>query len=120
MANHRSGLCRSNATIIRPAWSACNDFAENSADARARSCFKVPKSLRTARSRRHGLSFPDRGQVIFSGCAGRADLKATLAKGPMERWITGSNEDETSRVTSDDDIVAPGLRHTGVRIANHP
>ena len=47
---------------------------------------------RTARSRRHGLSFPDRGQVIFPGCVARAALKASLEKGPTERWIIGSND----------------------------
>ena len=47
------------------------------ADARAPSCFKVQKSSRTARSRQHGLSFPDRGQVIFPDCAARAALKAS-------------------------------------------
>ena len=50
------------------------------------------KSSRTARSRRHGLSFPDRGQAIFPGCAARAALKATLEKGPTEGWIIGSND----------------------------
>src|SRR5581483_11009634 len=64
----------------------------NWADARAPSCFKVRKSSRTARSRRHGLSFPDRGQESFPGCAVRAGLKATLEKGLTQRWITGSND----------------------------
>src|SRR5205823_8664990 len=92
MANQRFGLYRSYATINLPPSSACNDFAENWADARAPSCFKVQKSSRTARSRRHGLSFPDRGQVVFPGCAARAALKATLENGPTERWIIGSND----------------------------
>src|SRR6266487_1279647 len=92
MGNHRFELYRSNATIILPVSSACNDSAENWADVRAPSCFKVQKPSRTARSRRHGLSFPDRGQVIFPGCAARAALKATLGKGPRERWIIGSND----------------------------
>ena len=92
MANHQFGLCRSCATIDLPASSACNDFAENSTDARAPSCFKVQKPSRTARSRRHGLSFPARGQVIFPGCAARAVLKATLEKGPTDGWIIGSND----------------------------
>jgi hypothetical protein len=35
MANQRSGLYRSCATIILPASSVCNDSAENCADARA-------------------------------------------------------------------------------------
>jgi hypothetical protein len=30
--------------------------------------------------------------VIFPGCAARAALKATLEKGPTERWIIGSND----------------------------
>src|SRR5206468_6677762 len=92
MANHRFGLFKSHATINPPVWSACNDSAENWADAKAPSCFKVRKSWRTAKSRRHGLSFPDRGRVIFPGCAARAALKATLEKGPTERWIIGSND----------------------------
>ncbi len=71
MANQRFGPYRSYGTIDLPASSACNDSAENWADARAPSCFKVQKSSRTARSGRHGLSFPDRGQVIFPGCAAR-------------------------------------------------
>jgi hypothetical protein len=41
-----------------------------------------------ARSRGLGLSFPDRGQVTLPDCAARA----TLEKGQMERWITGSND----------------------------
>jgi hypothetical protein len=100
MANQRFGPYRSYGTIDLPASSACNDSAENWADARAPSCFKVQKSSRTARSRRHGLSFPDRGQVIFPGCAARAALKATLEKGLTERWIIGSNDVAT--------IIEPG------------
>src|SRR5437763_760307 len=92
MGNRRFGLYRSYATIILPASSACNDSAENWAVARAPSCFKVQKPSRTARSRRHGLSFPDRGQAIFPGCAARAALKATLGKGPRGHWIIGSND----------------------------
>src|SRR5947207_14198542 len=93
MANHRFGLYRPYATIILPASSACNDSAENWADARAPSCFKVRKSSRTARSRRHGLSFPDRGQVIFPDCGAKAALKATSEKGPTERWCIGSKDE---------------------------
>lgn len=78
-------------TIILPASSVCNDSAEHCADARAPSCFKVQKSSRTARSGRHGLSFPDRGQAIFPGCAARA-LKASLENGPTERSNIGSND----------------------------
>ena len=96
MANHRFGLYRSNATIKPPAWSACNDSAENWADATAPSCFKVRKQSRAERSKRHGLSFPVRGQVIFPGCAARAALKVTLEKGPTDGWITGLNDAGTS------------------------
>src|SRR5258708_35364738 len=78
--------------INPPVSSACNASAENWADARAPSCFKVQKSSRTARSRRHGLSFPDRGQVIFPGCAARAALKASLERGRPERGTIGPNE----------------------------
>src|SRR6266700_57438 len=92
MANHQFGLCRSCATIDLPASSARNDSAENWADARAPLCFKVQKPSRTARSRRHGLSFPARGQVIFPACAARAVLTATLGKGPTDGWIIGSND----------------------------
>jgi hypothetical protein len=73
-----------------PTWSACSDSAENCADARVRSCFKVRKSSRTARSRRVGLWFPDQGQVIFPDCVAREALKASLAKAPTVRWIIGS------------------------------
>src|SRR5436190_16924025 len=92
MGNRRFGLYRSYATITLQASSACNDSAENWADARAPSCFKARKSSRTARSRRHGLSYPDRGQVVFPGCAAKAALKATSEKGPTERWIIGLND----------------------------
>src|SRR5215471_19566379 len=92
MANQRFALYKSCATIDLQASSACNDFAETWADARAPSSFKVQKSSRTARSRRHGLSFPDLEQAIFPGCAARAALKASLEKGPREDWIIGSNE----------------------------
>src|SRR5579859_5515947 len=92
MANHGFGPCRSNATINPRAWSACNDSAENWADATVRSCFKVRKPSKMARSTRHGLSFPDRGQVIFPSCGARADSQATLEKDPTDGWITGSKE----------------------------
>src|SRR5262249_36379826 len=87
---------RSCATIILPASPACNDSAENWADARALSSFKVRKSLRTARSRRDGLSFPDRGQLIFPGCAATAVLKANLEKDQTERWLIGLSNAATS------------------------
>src|SRR5215472_10948343 len=45
---------------------------ESWADAKAPLCFKVQKSSRTARSKPNGSLFPDRGQVIFPGCAARA------------------------------------------------
>src|SRR4029453_9370183 len=92
MANHRFALYRSYATIRLAASSACNDSGENWGDARAPLCFKVQKSSRTARSRRHGLSFRDRGRVIFPGCAARAALRATLEKGPTDGWNIGSND----------------------------
>src|SRR6266550_9137522 len=92
MANHRFGLYRSCATTNLPPSSACNDSGGNSADARAPSCFKVQKSSRTARSKRHGLSFPDRGLVIFPDCAASVGLKVTLEKGPTDGWIIGSND----------------------------
>jgi hypothetical protein len=38
----------------------------------------------------HGLSFPNRGQVVFPGCEVRAALKATLEKGQTGGWIIGS------------------------------
>jgi hypothetical protein len=40
--------------------------------------------------RRDGLSFPDRGQVIFPGCVARAALKASLEKGSdgtLDYWF---------------------------------
>src|SRR5689334_7555186 len=92
MANRRSRLYRCYATIIPPASLACNDSAEDWAGAKARSCFKVRKSSRRARSGRHGLSFPDRGRAIFPGCAARAALRALLEKAPTEGWIIGSNK----------------------------
>lgn len=82
---------RSYAMINLPAWSACNASAESSADARALSCCKVQKPSRTARSRRHGLLFSDREQVIFLGCAARAALKVALEKGPKDGLIIGLN-----------------------------
>ena len=79
-------------TMNLPALSACNGSAEEWADAAALSCFKVQKSSRVARSRRDGLSFPDRGQVIFLGCGARAALKGTLERDLTERSIIGSND----------------------------
>lgn len=35
---------------------------------------------------------PGSGTGNLSGCVARAGLKATLGKGPTERWITGSNK----------------------------
>jgi Protein of unknown function (DUF3224) len=60
---------------------------------RGPSCFKGRKSSRTARSGLDGLSSPDREQLNFPGSAGRAALKASLAKGPTERWTIGSNDE---------------------------
>jgi len=71
-------------TIILPASSACNDSAEDWADATAPSCFKVRKSSKMARSRRRGLSFPDQRRESFPGYAVRAALKANL-ENPPER-----------------------------------
>src|SRR2546430_16805448 len=67
-------------------------FAEDWVDGRAHLCFKVQKSLMKAGSSRPGLSFPDREQAIFPGCAARAGLKANLKKGPTDGWIIGSND----------------------------
>src|SRR6185369_8922813 len=92
MASRQFGLYRSYAKINPPVWSACNDSAENSVDVRAPSCFKVQKSSRTARSKRNGLSFPDRGRAIFPAWAARAAFKATLEKDPTDGWIIGSND----------------------------
>jgi len=92
MANHRFGLYRSYVTITLPAKSACSDSADNSADAGGHSCFKVQKSSRTARSRPRGLSFRDRGQVIFRGCAARAVFKVTSEKAPTDAWLISSND----------------------------
>src|SRR5215467_2854323 len=91
-ANQWFELYRSCATINLPASSACSESAENWGDAMAPSCFKVQKSSSKARSRRHGLSFPARGQVIFPGCAAKAALKASLEKGPTEGSTIGSND----------------------------
>jgi len=38
------------------------------------------------------LSFPDRGQLTFPARGARADLKATLEKGPKDGWTTGSKK----------------------------
>src|SRR5438067_478601 len=92
MANHRFGLCRFCGTIILPASSAFNDSTENWRDAWERSCFKVQKPSRTAKSRPRGLSFPHRGLVIFPGCAARAASKASLEKGSTDGLIIGSND----------------------------
>src|SRR6267154_4404843 len=43
--------------------------------------------------RNHGLSFLGWGRVIFPGCAARAASKASLEKGPTERWIIGLNDE---------------------------
>jgi hypothetical protein len=53
---------------------------------------QVKKLWRTARSRRHGLSFQDRGQVVLPGCEARAALKVTLEKGRTDGWIIGSKK----------------------------
>src|SRR6516162_8231933 len=97
MANHRFGLYRSYTTINLPASSVYNDSGESWEDARAPSSFKVQKSSRTARLRRHGLSLPDRAQVISSGCVARAALKGTLEKAPTDGWIIGSNDSSASQ-----------------------
>jgi hypothetical protein len=50
---------------------------------------KVQKSSRTARSGRHGLSFPDRGQAIFPGCAA-GGFEGQFGKGSdgtLEYWF---------------------------------
>src|SRR5215831_13979333 len=92
MADLRPGLYRSYATINLPAKSACNDSAENSVNARARLCFKVQKSSRTARSKQHGLLSPDRGQVTFPACVAKAASKAASARDLTDGWIIGLND----------------------------
>jgi hypothetical protein len=91
-ANRRFAPCKCCAMINPRTSSACSDSAESWAGAKAPSCFKVPKSSRAARSRRHGLSFLDPGQVILRVCAARAALKETSGKGPTDGWITGSSD----------------------------
>jgi hypothetical protein len=91
MANQPFGRYRSYAMIDLPASSACNDSAEKWADARAPSCLRVQKSLRTARSRRNRLSFQDPERVPFPGCAAKAALRANLERRPTQRWIIDSN-----------------------------
>src|SRR6185437_3286453 len=78
-----------------PASSACNDSAESWPDARAASCCKVQKPSRTARSRRHGTWYPDRGRTSFRGCAARAALKVASEKDRTDGWIIGSNDTAT-------------------------
>jgi Protein of unknown function (DUF3224) len=56
--------------------------------------------VRTARSRRYGSSFLDRGQVSFPGCAARAALKANLEKDRTERWTIGSSDGAVREVRS--------------------
>jgi Protein of unknown function (DUF3224) len=65
-----------------------------------RSCFRAQKSSRTARSRRHGLSFPDQGQANFPGSAARAALKANLDKDQTERWTIGSSDQPALFITA--------------------
>lgn len=82
------------------AWLAYNDFREQSMGVGAPSCFKVKRSLRTAISRRNGLSFPVRAQASLPGCAERAASKAGLGKAPKDGWITGSHDMALSSLTS--------------------
>ena len=43
---------------------------------------------------------PGSGTDDLPGCAARAALKATLEKGPTQRWIIGSNDDRASTDTA--------------------
>jgi hypothetical protein len=95
--NHRFGRCSYCAVITLQAWSACKDFAEGSAAAKARLCSRGPKALRTARSRRHGSWCRDPGPAIFPGCAERAVSKGISEKDRMDHRIIGlSNHAERS------------------------
>ena len=87
MANHRFALY---ATINLPASSACNRSAENCADARAPSCFKVQKSSRTARSRRTWFVVPETGTGDLSGLRGEGGFEGQFGKGSdgtLEYWF---------------------------------
>jgi hypothetical protein len=106
MPYRRFAHCRFSAATDRPAWSACNESRANSADARAPSCSKARKSSPRARSPRHGLSCLDREQATSPGYAARAALRAILAKDPLGRWSTGSNDVPII----DDRSAAPGER----------
>jgi hypothetical protein len=88
----RFGRFRFYATIDLPPSSAFNDSAGRSAGAKELSCFKVRQRSRKARSRRVGLSLPDRVQAISPDFAARVASKATLEKDRKEGWITGSND----------------------------
>jgi hypothetical protein len=67
-------------------------FTGKLGDATAPSFFKARQPLRRARSRRHGLSFPDRGTIDFPTFGAKEVFKATLEKGLTDGWIIGWRE----------------------------
>ena len=67
-------------------------FARKPRGATAPSFIKARKPLRTARSRQHGLTFPDRDSKL-SGLRGEGGFEgATLEKGLTDGWIISSKE----------------------------
>ncbi len=92
MASHRFGLYRSCAAMVLPAWSACNDSAENWADARGTFVLQGQEIIDNGKIKATWCVVPESGTMIFRDCAARAALKASLEKGPAERWIIGSND----------------------------
>jgi len=96
--NRPSERCKYCATITPRAWSAYRDFAEGSAGAKVRLCFKVPKSSRTARLRRRGSWCRDRGPAIFRAARRKAVSGAISEKDRMDHWIIGLSNHALSDV----------------------
>ena len=85
MANHQFGLCRSCATIDLPASSACNDSAENWADARAPSCFKV-ETVEDGKIKATWFVIPGSGTSDLSGLRGEGVFEGDFGKG-SDGWL---------------------------------
>jgi hypothetical protein len=79
MANHRFALYRSYATINPPASSACNRSAENCADARAPSCFKV-QIVENGKIKATWFVVPGSGTGDLSGLRGEGDFEGQFGK----------------------------------------
>ena len=90
MANHRFGLYRSCATIILPASSACNDSAENWADANGTFVLQGSEIVENGKIKATWFVVPGSGTGDLSGLRGEGGFEGAFGKGSdgtLDYWF---------------------------------